>query len=242
MADGIWSAASGALAQLRQLDVTANNVANASTLGYRGDTLTFREVLGRTGRTRDRLCKVDGTSSDLTPGALVSTGRPMDVALRGTGYFAVQTDQGERFTRVGNFRLSSDGVVRTADGSTVLGTDRKPLRVPAGTVESDVAFDQNGGLLVKGARAGELLIVSFNDERALQKAGGPLFSSTPAAGDPLPVAAELETGNLEGSNVSAVEGMVDIVGAMRAFEACQRVMDTFRDTGKQGAKTVISPR
>ena len=243
MADGIWSAASGALAQLRQLDVTANNVANASTLGYKADNLAFREVLGRANASEKlRHCRVDQVAADMTPGTLIQTGRAMDVSLRNRGYVAVRAEGQERYTRVGNFQLSTNGSLRTAEGHEVLGADGKPIRLPAGTLESDVAIGEDGGVTVRGAQTAQVRVVSFKNEQALQKAGGPLFAATAESGRPVLANGEFEAGTLEGSNVSVVRGMVDIVNASRAFEACQKVMEAFRSSSSRGAPSVISPK
>ncbi len=243
MSNGIWSAASGAVAQLRQLDVTANNVANASTLGFRGDTIAFREVLGQANSAEEiRHCKMDGVIANPNAGALIHTGRPMDVSLRTPGFMTVQTAGGVRYTRVGNFRLSPDGFLRTEQGHEVLGTDRKPIRFPAGAVESDIGFDEGGGVTLKGGRVAQLLVVSFENERGLAKTEGPLMRATQQSGPAVASSAKFEPGTLEGSNVSVVEGMVDIVNASRAFEACQKVMDAFKDVGRRGASSIMMPK
>jgi flagellar basal body rod protein FlgG len=134
-----------------------------------------------------------------------------------------------------------EGFLRTSGGQQVLSTDRKPIRVAAGTLESDVGIDEGGGITVKGARVAELLVVGFANESGLQKTEGALLSATEQSGQPATIAGEFVSGVLEGSNVSAVEGMVDIVKATRAFEACQRVIDAFRDAGRRSS-SIITPR
>ena len=187
MADGIWSAASGALAQLRQLDVTANNVANASTLGYKADNLAFREVLGRANASEKlRHCRVDQVAADMTPGTLIQTGRAMDVSLRNRGYVAVRAEGQERYTRVGNFQLSTNGSLRTAEGHEVLGADGKPIRLPAGTLESDVAIGEDGGVDGPGSTNGPSS-GGFVQERASAAEGwGALVRCNGRVGPPSP--------------------------------------------------------
>ncbi len=243
MSNSIWAAASGALAQLRQLDVTANNVANASTLGYRGDTLAFREVLGRAGGDSSiRHCRIDEMVANTAPGTLRHTGRALDVALTSPGYLAVRTEDGARYTRVGNLDVGTDGYLRTKAGHAVLNTDREPIRLPDGTPESAVAVGRDGSVTVAGAKTAQLRVVRFENDGALQKVGGPLLAATPDAGDPSPTEARFETATLEGSNVSPVKGMVDIVHATRAFEACQKVIESFKGEGQRGASSVMTPK
>src|SRR5262249_28058953 len=121
MSDGIWSATSGAIGQVTALDVAAENVANASTPGFHGNRAGFGEVLTHAVHKRaggfDLKYAVAATpAADLTPGATVVTGRPLDVAIRGEGYLVVKTAQGERYTRSGSLRIDSQGAVLTAGG------------------------------------------------------------------------------------------------------------------------------
>lgn len=244
MSNAIWAAASGAIAQLRQLDATANNVANASTLGYRADTLTFREVLGRANNRSDttRHCTIDRVAADPTPGALLPTGRPLDVALTTPGYLVVNTADGERYTRVGTLTVGPDRYLRTGDGHQLLDTGRKPIQVEDGTLDSDVQIGSTGGVVVHGSEVAQLLVVRFPNDGGLRKSGGSLFAATEESGRPTEATATFANGVLEGSNVSAVAGMVDIVHATRAFEACQRVMDTMGETARKGASSIMSPK
>src|SRR4051812_28961694 len=121
MSTGIWSAASGAVAQAASLDTAANNVANASTPGFRAETAIFRQTLvnavGQNPGTRSQRFAVTRTTSpDLRQGQIVHTGRNLDVALTDEkGFFAVSTPNGDRFTRQGSFRVSVDGTLLTAD-------------------------------------------------------------------------------------------------------------------------------
>lgn len=247
MSDGIWSALSGAVGQMAVLDAAANNVANASTSGFRADRPMFKEVLSRASTARNaapagqwrnvRYAAVDAVSSDMTPGAITQTGRPLDVALRGEGMFVVQTPQGDRYTRMGSVRIATDGTLTTVSGQPYLGTDKRPIKVPATSTDASIAPD--GTVKAGGATVGTLEVVNFAKPGELQKAEPSLFVATAKSGAAKPVAAVLEPKSLEGSNVSAVKGMVDLIGATRGFEACQSVIEAFKDADRRAAMALM---
>src|SRR3954466_10772961 len=121
MSDGIYSALSGALAQERNLQVTANNVANANTTGFKADRPSFYETLTK---VRDpkalspslRYVHVADVQTDQGMGAFKLTERPLDVALQGDGFFTIETPKGERYTRAGSFVVDHEGTLRTLAG------------------------------------------------------------------------------------------------------------------------------
>lgn len=242
MSDGIWSALSGAVGQLTALDVAANNVANASTAGYRADHLVFREVLGRAAASKGRpgpgmnYSSASNVLADQSQGAIVQTGRPLDVAIRGEGYFVVSTARGERYSRQGNFQVARDGTLMTRDGDPLVGTDLRRIKLPAGATDVNIAAD--GTVHVAGQPSGQLLTVAFKGTNALEKEGAVLFRRAQGAAAAVPIPAAMEPGALEQSNMSAVTGMMDIVGASRSFDACQRVIDAFRDADRRAAMSI----
>ncbi len=247
MSDGIWSALSGAVGQMAVLDTAANNIANASTPGFRGDRPMFKEILSRAAAGRGaaaqgqwrnvRYAAVDAVAPDMTPGAITQTGRPLDVALRGDGMFTVQTPQGERYTRVGSVKIATDGTLTTNQGYPYLGTDKRPLRVSPTSTDASIAPD--GSVKAGGSVVGTLQVVSFQKPGELQKSEAMLFQATPKSGAAKPIAPMLEPKSLEGSNVSAVKGMVELIGATRGFEACQSVIEAFKDADRRAAMALM---
>jgi flagellar basal body rod protein FlgG len=235
MSDGIWSAASGAIGQVTALDVAAENVANASTPAFHGSRAVFREVLTHAQRKRaggfDLKYAVAATpAADMTQGPLMVTGRPLDVAIRGEGYLVVKTAQGDRYTRSGALRVGNDGTLLTAGGDVVLGTDKRPVKVP---VAEDVGIEPDGTVRSAGAAAGQIQIVEFDNPQGLTPEGNYLMRAESTAGKPRISASTLESGALESSNVSAVRGMIDIVSASRAFEICEKSIESFRDADRR---------
>jgi flagellar basal body rod protein FlgG len=241
MSDGIWTALSGAVGQLSALDVAANNVANSSTPGYRADHLVFSEALGKAragagGRNGMRANSIGAIAIDQGQGAIVRTGRPLDVAIRGDGYFVVSTAGGDRYTRLGNLEVSREGLLVTRGGDPVLGIDRKKIKVPAGAADARIGPD--GSVEVGGASVGQLLTVTFDKKAVLNKEGAVLLKPADSATAATPNRAALEIASLEQSNLTAVKGMMDIVGATRSFEACERVIDAFRDADRRAAMAI----
>jgi flagellar basal-body rod protein FlgF len=247
MSNGIWAALSGANVQLEALDVAANNVANASTPAFRGDHAVFREYLGKASARAAKVKQppnslhystVDGVAANSTAGGMVATGRPLDVAIHGEGMFALGTPRGQRFTRLGSLQLAQDGRLVTRDGDVYLGRDHRPIRVPAGV--TDVRVGTDGTVHAGGDEVGQLLLVNFKNPGGLQREGALVFKATPGSGPPVLSSATLERETLEQSNVSVVKGMVDIVGASRGFEACQRAIDAFRDADRKAAMSLMA--
>lgn len=246
MSTGIWSAASGAVAQSFSLDVTANNIANATTPGYRSDRAVFRQELTRAvqrGEARAlRYSLVRSATTDFASGQITATGRPLDVALRGdNSFFVVRTAQGQRFTRAGNMRVAGDGALTTPDGAAYLGADMKPLRVPSDA--KTAAFSKDGHLVVDGVEGNQRVrVVSFARPAALEREGNVLFRAPPAAGRPVEAPTDLEVGAIESSNASTVGGMTAMVTASRQFEMITRVIEAFSTIDRKAATDVMAKR
>ncbi len=246
MATGIWSAASGAVAQSFSLDVAANNVANAGTPGFRADRAVFRQELARAtarGEARGLRYNLTRTASpSFVPGELVSTGRPLDVALRSeNSLFAVRSADGVRYTRAGSLTLSADGKLTTPEGLPYLGADGQPLSVPSEA--KSVSVNREGQILVDGVESGsKLRVVTFARMDALEREGQNLFRAPPAAGRPTETPAELEPGAVEMSNASAITSMTTLVTASRHFEMLTRVIEAFSTIDRRAATDVMAKR
>jgi flagellar basal-body rod protein FlgF len=221
---GLYIAASGMAAELARQDQIANDLANAATPGYKADRSTQREFgelllsnmkTGRTVGPASLGVAIDRTVTDLAPAGIRDTGQPLDLAIEGEGFFVVQTPQGERFTRNGQFGASADGRLVTADGLPVQARGGGAVQVrPDGTIDPS----QVRVVTVAGAT----------------KAGGNLFTGQ-AADDP---AARVRAGALEGSGTNAARSMVDLIASMRAFEASQRAITTIDSTLQKAANQV----
>jgi flagellar basal-body rod protein FlgF len=214
-------------AQLRATAVIAHNVANADTPGFHASRAVFAEHLSRAraaelppaGRdlhfTWDR-----ATWRDTDPGPIRQTGNPLDIAITGAGYFAVETPQGERYTRAGRFTLAADGTIVDMGGNAVLSDAGRPLQIAPGDTELTVGAD--GVVSGRNGEIGRLRIVRFDNEQALAAEGDRLFAA-PAGSDPIPVEQpRLVQGALEGANVNAVAEMVRLTEELRLFQIAAR--------------------
>jgi flagellar basal-body rod protein FlgF len=217
----MYKALSGAVAQMRRLEVTTQDLANVNTSGYKGQRLAFREVLAQGVPPEERpggWVAVGDQRTRLSPGEIHTTANPFNLALETDGFFVVQTARGERYTRNGSFTLRSDGTVITPDGNALLG-EGGPIQVAGGRME--VAAD--GSVRSEEGDVGRIRVVRFADSGQAVKEGASLFRSAPGNVELAPDVRVLQ-GSLEQSNVSPIDGMVSLISLNRQFEAYERAM------------------
>jgi len=226
MAGGSYVALSGLRTRLEQLDRISADIANAGTAGYKTERVATAEAqrpdFGRVLQTAIDVSAAPGMI-DFRNGSIESTGRDLDVALEGRGFFVVDTPGGPRYTRNGQFSRRSDGTLVTADGLGVQGEDGNPIKLADGRV----SFEADGTIRAGGAVAGKLKVVDFGDYVSLRREDGSRFR--PEASNAPQTAAATTTvrgGSLEGSNVSLAERMVQLTEVARAFEALQKGVST----------------
>ena len=192
----------------RRQEIASNNLANTETPGFKGQRV-FAQLLDGMG------APVAGVRDDLTAGVIRETGRPLDVALSGDGFLVVEAEDGEALRRGGSLSLDAAGVLVDSAGRPVLGRDG-PIVVPPGVVEIDAA----GAVTVDGEAVAALRL-ERSPAAALERVGDGLWRS--AAREPVP-AGELmvRQGSLEGSNVEALDGMIEMIEVQRNYAAIQR--------------------
>jgi flagellar basal-body rod protein FlgF len=222
MAGGTYAALSGLRSRLEQLDRLAGDIANAKTAGYKAERVTT-QAAERPNFGRALQAAIDVTPGaghlDFRPGSMEKTGRDLDFAIEGRGFFVIDTPQGPRFTRNGNFSLSADGTVTTADGLAVQ-TASGPLKV--GTATGPLSVSDDGTVSVGSQTAGKLRVVDFEDYSDLQREELGRFRA-PTSSTPRDAAdVTVRSGMLEASNVSVVDRMVALTEVARGFEALQR--------------------
>lgn len=225
---GIWHSAAGAITQDAQVDVLANNLANVNTPGFRKEFLVFKAREAETHEDKPDLKylnplldKMKGglflsrTYYDRQPGPIQVTDRPFDLALEGDGFLGVQKNGSVYYTRAGNLSVDANGVLRTADGKgEVLSADGGQIVVPEGG-----AFNvSKSGEVQTAGGAVPLMLVEFNDQDNLFKAGDNLYEWRGAT-PPTPAAqTSVLQGALEGSSANPVTEMVQLIQAFRAYE------------------------
>lgn len=232
----IYLSMSGAKATMQRQDVLANNLANVSTVGFRAELQAFRAVPVQGDGASTRVYTLETTTGyDGTSGPVTATGRNLDVAMQGKSWLTVQALDGtEAYTRAGSLEVNAEGLLVTPSGLQVMG-DGGPITIPQNTEPSiapdgTVSARQAGG---KTIPVGKLKLVT--PEAPMQRGTDGLFRS--AEGDlPADPAARLQDGALEGSNVSAVETMVQMIAAARQFEAQTKMMQTAEGDEKSAAQ------
>ena len=230
MERGLFAAASGMLADQIRQDVIANNLANATTAGFKGDTAVgeaFPSLLInqlQTGATIGKLglgSRITEVATDGSQGALRQTGGTYDLAIAGDGWFSVQGPNGVAYTRNGAFTTDAKGQLVTADAQPVLDDGGRPI-----TVGNNATISPDGRVTVDGRQVGKLAVTALDPKR-LHKLGDNLYTGTVGRHGP---AGRVEQGFLEGSNVNSVKEMVDLISTMRSFEAGQKAVQAIDDT------------
>jgi len=233
MNEGLFSAVSAMQTAERQLDAVATNLANLGTVGYKrlgSSTNSFARVLE--GAVQEQV--TTRTAIDFSQGELRHTGLDTDLALEGAGFFAVETPEGEAYTRDGRFRKDENGTLLTQDGFPVAWDGPRGTIDPSG---EPLSVDGEGRLWQDGSEVGALKIAHFADPNLLRP--DPYGNWRPPAGAiEAPHEAKGKQGYLESTNVSAIEEMVSMIAIQRRFEASTRAMSLI----EQSYRRLIQPR
>jgi flagellar basal-body rod protein FlgF len=236
----IYTAMTGANAAANRQAVLSNNLANASTNGFRAELSTFRAVPVQGEGASTRVMALEATPGHLDlPGPAQRTGRSLDAMTTGNAWFSVQALDGtETYTRNGSFEVDNEGTLKTGNGLTVLSDGGAPITVPTGA-EVSIGFDGNLSAKVGNqppTGIGRLKMVTPTADDPLKRGADGLFRST--SGDPLPndANARLNVGVLEGSNVNAIETMVGMIATARQFETQMRLMQSAEANEKSADK------
>jgi flagellar basal-body rod protein FlgF len=227
MERGLYIAASGMVSEMARQDLIANDLANASTPGYKadravqgsfGDLLLSNTATGATVGPLGLGSRIERQVTDLSAAPIKETGEALDFAVEGDGFFAVQTPQGVRYTRNGQFTATAQGTLADQRGNAVLGQNGQPVRIGAdGKVDAAAV----GLFTVANAR----------------KVGDSMLQGTVAAGR---AAGQVRSGALEGSGSDPTRAMVDMIASLRAYESGQKVITTIDSTLGKAANQVGS--
>lgn len=240
MVRGLYIAGTGMLVQRQRMNTISNNIANVETTGFKKDMLVSRSfkdmmierindpaVVNRTPLVGplNTGVHIDENVTAFSASGMEETERYTDFALAGDAFFCVQTPDGERYTRAGDFVVTKDGYLVTNDGYYVMGMDDKPLQVGF----NEFASDELGNLYVDGESAGRMKLVQFEDKLTLRKQGDNLYYTTTEqpTGATSPT---LRQGFLENSNVDISREMVDMIEVYRTYEINQRVIKTIDES------------
>jgi flagellar basal-body rod protein FlgG len=219
MNGGLYSGIAAMNAAEQRLEAVAANIANVSVTGYKRvgtATQSFAKVLR--GEMQPQLATY--SVSDFSQGELRTTGNSYDFALSGPGFFAVDTPEGERYTRCGQFRLDEAGTLLNLDGHAVAWEGQRGVIDPLG---EDPVVDHAGNVRQGSVAVGRLRIVDFMAPERLVANRGGLYDAPLAARETFS-AADVRQGSLESSNVSAMEEMVALISTQRRFESSSRLL------------------
>lgn len=241
MDQGVYTAASGAMAMELRLAVIANNLANVDTVGYKKDHVNFEKFVkqletlplaeGEYQRIAEDVVPKD-YYIDTTQGSSRLTGNPLDVALIGDGYFAVSADGKERYTRAGSLQRSMDGLLVDQQGN--------PIQGEGGDIQlgnGEVVIGPDGTVTTGGQVVDRLKVVDIPEDK-LVKIGRNLFE-VPEGYAPVELDnPQIQQGSLEMSNVNAIQEMLGLVETQRAYEMFQKMMRTLNDAYGQSIRNV----
>ncbi|WP_418791118.1 flagellar basal-body rod protein FlgF [Phosphitispora sp. TUW77] len=243
MIRGLYTSASGMLAELSRNDVTSNNLANVNTTGYKKDTavnsafaqmliqrvddrkqtdISQRPVIGTlgTGAIVDEIVTIH------EQGQLRESSNPFDMAIAGNGYFVVQNDNGTYYTRNGSFTVDGEGYLVTSQGDMVVG-QAGPINLGDA---NDVVVDGSGNISANGENIGTLRLVTVANQQELTKVGDSLFTGGQVVDG---IDGQVKQKFIESSNVNVITEMVNMITTMRAYEANQKIISGHDNTLSQ---------
>jgi flagellar basal-body rod protein FlgF len=236
------AAASGMRARMESLDMLANNIANASSPGFKVDRefyslyLSAESADSPEGTSPVTLPVVERQWTDFAQGSITPTANPSDLALSGKGFFVATSSSGPVYTRDGSFHLSAQGEMETLDGYNVQAQDGSAIQLDT-TKPFEVAPD--GMVRQDGQDVAQLAIVELPDTNALVKQGRSYFRLDSSTITPSPAAgAQVQQGKLEAGNTQSAETAVRLVSVMRQFEMLQRAMAIGNDMNKRAVEDV----
>ena len=258
MDESIYIAASAGIKQAKKMEMIANNLANVNNTGYKRDGLVFKEMMPPfppdTGMEEAKNALLSPEKSnknisyvgitdyytDFSVGVLKKTGGPLDLAMDGEGFFKIQTPEGSRYTRNGNFRLNTEKQLVNQNGNQVLDVNNQPIVINA---QGKISIDGQGNISVGNGLANTTLtnikMVNFENKKLLQKMGDGLYRNT---GEPEEekeaTDVRVQQGFLENSNVSTVEEMTEMISTLRIFETYQKIIQSNDMMNDQSVNTI----
>ena len=241
-----YIALSRQMALQNQLEVVANNLANANTTGFKGSDTLFSQYVFKVDQNerafKDKVAFVHdyGLVRNLSQGALNYTGNSLDTAIQGDGYFVVRGLGGaENYTRAGAFTKNADGFLTTMDGRLVLGTNSAPINIPRDA--KDLVIQGDGSIAEANGRTfGQIRVVRFDKERDLKQVDGTAFRSD--GQQPIDIARpKVAQGVLEASNVAPISEITRLISLNRAYQETAKMVSQEDDRKKKANEVFIRP-
>ena len=229
-----YIALSRQMALWKQMNIVSNNMANMNTAGYKQDNALFTSYINQTpeavgiGAAPLYFTQDFADFQNFEEGSFKDTGNAFDVAIKGDGFFCIETRDGEKYTRKGQFTLNEDGALATTDGDLVMSENNAPLFFAPG--ESEITISESGDVMTENGLIGRLKIATFADNQKLLKTSGVLFENrkgnavTYGSGN-----VRIAQGMVENSNVNAIAEMTNLVKIQRSYDYVQQMIDEEHD-------------
>ncbi|MBI5643127.1 MAG: flagellar basal-body rod protein FlgF [Deltaproteobacteria bacterium] len=229
---GIYVALSGVVLQEKRLEVLTDNLANVNTVGFKKQKPLFEDSMPDVYGART-FAMMDKVVNDMSQGITEKTDRRLDVAIKGDGFFAVNTNNGPRFTRDGSFTLGTDGTLLSREGNPVLG-EKGVIKLTS----PDVAIDAQGDIREKGAVIDRLKLVKFTNSMELKREGNFFVPMDGIKESGVGTGTQVEQGYVEVSNVNAIRAMTTMIEAMRSYETSTKMIQTMDDITRKAIDEV----
>jgi flagellar basal-body rod protein FlgF len=222
----------------RELNIVANNLANADTAGFKVEALQVKTDAAEPARMADgpktlKFVLDDEVTRDFSQGSMQQTGGAFDLGIDGRGFFKIQTAEGERYTRDGRFTLSPEGRLTTQAGDPVMGDGGEIVLDPA---QGPVTIAQDGSVSQGTQKVGKLAVVDFAELSVLRKSGDNLFQNVSNTQPVTATAARVRQGMLEGSNVNSVLQVTRLIEISRSYESMARTMDNVSNLSRSAVE------
>jgi flagellar basal-body rod protein FlgF len=237
MIQGLYSATSALTAASRRQDIVADNLAHATVPGFRARGIAFstfgaNEPAPESAPGNGGIRGTDASREFISfqAGEYQETGNPLEMAIKGDGFFALQGPSGPVYTRNGSFELSAGGQLQSKSGLVVNGTGG-PITIPPGTARISVGSD--GSVSADGAQVGQIGVTTFQDPSRLVRVGPTLFDAPAGSGPQPSEAAQVLQGYREGANVAVIQEMVNLIAGSRYYEAASKALKSISDTLQQ---------
>lgn len=236
MENGLYVAASRQLTLRRSLDIVADNIANANTAGFKVESLGLTQDVAHSashshGPKPTTFVDDWALLRNFTQGAIEVTGRPLDVAIEGDGFFAVQNGDETAYTRDGRFSLNGEGELVTQTGQAVLDTGNQPITLEQA---ARIEIDTRGVVFADGDEVAQLGVVSFDNQSGLSRLGKGLFVAPEGVvAQPMAEDTRLTQEAVEGSNVTPISEITRLIEITRTYESVTRMIKNAEDLSKR---------
>ncbi|MDP6429717.1 MAG: flagellar basal-body rod protein FlgF [Rhodospirillales bacterium] len=239
MTSAVYVSMSKQMVLRKQMEAIAQNLANITTPAFKNERVTFKEHL-MPGPDGDMVSYVaeDKVQRDMTPGSYSNTGNDLDIAISGPGWFVIEADEGEFYTRRGHLRLDEDRTLVASSGEPILSDDDSEITLEEG--DGVISISKDGTVSAESGILGRIKVVTFENESILQKAASGRFTSTE---EPTELKAEetrLQQGVLESSNVNPILEMTRMIDVLRSYQSTQKLSKTDHDLQRRALREIAA--